>query len=361
MKIQSYDVSAKSERTSVSYESKQITIMEKLVKAEPREDADSAVQVTLSQDANKAMKSSEWNESAAFTKANSPLRKSCGCKEDESPRTPEEAKIKLLELMFYALTGKKMKFRMPELSLNSGNMASPNMPSQAAIGTEDLDRVVTVEERQFTLDMEYTAYSATGQINAADGQTINVNIQMNLSRVFMSHSSLKIETREPVMKDPLIISYGGNAASLSGETFAFDVDVDGRMDQIYSPGEGSGLLALDRNGDRKINDGSELFGPSTGAGFEELRAYDQDKNGWIDENDDIFQNLLVWSRDKNGNDQLFKLLDLNIGAIFLGDTATEFSIKDAENTTKGIMRSTSFFLKEDKSGAGLISHIDLAL
>ncbi len=38
----------------------------------------------------------------------------------------------------------------------------------------------------------------------------------------------------------------------------------------------------------KINDGSELFGTSSGDGFKDLATYDEDENGWIDENDSIF-------------------------------------------------------------------------
>ena len=121
---------------------------------------------------------------------------------------------------------------------------------------------------------------------------------------------------------------------------------------------GSGFLVLDKNGDGRINDGSELFGPQSGSGFGELRAYDTDGNGWIDENDAIFDKLLVWSRDASGKDQLYKLKDLGIGAIYLGDTKTEFSMKGAGNTTQGVMRSTSFFLRENGS-TGTVHHIDL--
>lgn len=64
------------------------------------------------------------------------------------------------------------------------------------------------------------------------------------------------------------------AASLTERDFAFDIDLDGHADQIAFVGTGSGFLALDRNGDGEINDGSELFGPESGDGFAELAAYD---------------------------------------------------------------------------------------
>ena len=45
---------------------------------------------------------------------------------------------------------------------------------------------------------------------------------------------------------------------------------------------GSGMLALDRNGDGKVNDGRELFGPTAGNGFAGACRPDADGNRWID-------------------------------------------------------------------------------
>jgi len=169
--------------------------------------------------------------------------------------------------------------------------------------------------------------------------------------------NISTETR---LVDPIVINYGGTAASLTGEKFLFDLTMDGNLDSIAMLGDGSGFLAIDLNGDKKINDGSQLFGPSTGCGFDELRKYDTDRNGWIDANDEIFDKLVVWKRDKDGNDIVYTLKELGIGAIFLGDISTEFSFKGDNNETIGVMRSTSFFIKECGS-TGTLSHVDLAL
>jgi len=169
-----------------------------------------------------------------------------------------------------------------------------------------------------------------------------------------------ISTEVSRLVDPLVINYNGTAASLMGEKFLFDLTMDGDLDSLAILGEGSGFLAVDWNGDGIINDGSELFGPSTGCGFSELRKYDTDNNGWIDENDEIFDKLVVWRRDQNGNDTVITLKELGIGAIFLGDITTEFSFKSETNETLGVMRSTSFFLKNCGS-AGTLSHIDLGM
>ena len=73
---------------------------------------------------------------------------------------------------------------------------------------------------------------------------------------------------------------------LSDQTFYFDLDADGEEEEI-SMLKGSGYLALDKNEDGIINDGSELFGTGNGDGFADLARYDEDGNGWIDENDSI--------------------------------------------------------------------------
>ena len=52
--------------------------------------------------------------------------------------------------------------------------------------------------------------------------------------------------------------------------FIFDLDTDGHKEKIEIPGTNSGLLALDKNGNNIIDNGSELFGPTTGNGFPEL-------------------------------------------------------------------------------------------
>ncbi|MCR5102232.1 MAG: hypothetical protein K6B41_12820, partial [Butyrivibrio sp.] len=122
-----------------------------------------------------------------------------------------------------------------------------------------------------------------------------------------------------------------------------------------------GFLALDKNDDGKINDGAELFGTKSGDGFSDLAEYDEDSNGWIDENDSIFSKLKVWTKDENGNDKLLKLKEADVGAIYLGNADTEFSYKDMAGETNGVLRKTGIYLKESSGAAGTVAHVDLAL
>ena len=162
------------------------------------------------------------------------------------------------------------------------------------------------------------------------------------------------------MQDPLVINFDKFSAELTDNKIAFDITSTGNLSQISFVKSGSGFLAIDKNHDGVINNGSELFGPKTGSGFLELSAYDSDQNGWIDENDDAFDNLLIWTKDKNGEDHLFGLLDKNVGAIYLGNVVSEFGLKTTGNELLGQIQSTGIFLKEDGQ-AGTIQHVDLAL
>ena len=281
------------------------------------------------------------------------------------PSNPQELKAELLRMMLELLTGGKSNVpkqvenesgrRNFDVSSFFGSISFGGVFGDASSRSQTVDGW-RVEHFQF--ESEQVSYQAQGVVKTADGRTINVDINMFMSRQFVSYMGINIETTRPI--DPLVINYGGTAASLSGDRFQFDLTSDGNLDSLAVLGEGSGFLAVDWNGDGKINDGSELFGPSTGCGFSELRKYDQDGNGWIDANDEIFDKLVVWHRDKDGNDTVFTLKELGIGAIYLGDIATEFSFKDETNQTLGVMRSTSFFLKEC-GGAGTVSHIDMMI
>ena len=370
MIIESYDVKASSQRSYLSVESTSVTVAQGL-RASPQQNAVSgAVQNPDAEDSEKdgatisnsakELHKKLMEDSVKFLagKANAPVA-ARAINGNVTPKTPEELKIRLLEMMIELMTGKKVKLMaetpdeikgisqnsfMPEL----GIVANPSRP-QGFFG-------LNVEH--FNYESETVTYEAQGVINTADGRTINVDVYMHMSRESVSYFNASIELKRPV--DPLVINYGGSSTSLTGETFEFDLTLDGVLDRLSLLGEGSGFLAIDLNGDGIINDGSELFGPSTGNGFAELRSYDMDGNNWIDEADEIFSKLLIWSRDKYGNDQLFTLKELGIGAIYLGDIDTEFSFKDDNNQTQGIMRSTSFFLKEN-GGAGTIHHVDMTV
>jgi len=213
----------------------------------------------------------------------------------------------------------------------------------------------TVRAEAEALSFETTATVKT------DNRSIELNLNVTLSRSFIEQTKVVYESmqeKQNILVDPLIIEFNGSFPSLSSKTFSFDIDSDGTKDQISTLGDTSAFLALDKNGSGAIDNGNELFGAKSGNGFEELRGYDEDKNGWIDENDPIFNKLRIWHKTEKKN-ELIAIGEVGIGAIYLGDIATRFEMKDSSNALMGVMRQSSFFLLENGKG-GMISQIDLA-
>ena len=228
----------------------------------------------------------------------------------------------------------------------------------AKVGAGHWEERVTMS-KIFT-DREVTSFSTFGTVETADGRSINFNLNLEMSREFTQSVGVEY-TRKTFCIDPLVINLEGNPASFSDQTFFFDLDSDGKVEELSSLAAGSGFLALDLNNDGVINDGSELFGTKSGDGFKDLAAYDKDGNGWIDENDEVFKHLKVWTKDADGSDRLIAIADAGVGAIYLGHTATEFSLNTLDtNQTQGIVRSTGVFLKESGE-VGTIQHVDLVV
>lgn len=208
----------------------------------------------------------------------------------------------------------------------------------------------------FAAGEEHTAFVSSGTVVTADGRTMNFDISLEMSRSF--ETAYEIVGQEEIFTDPLVINLDTDAAALSDVSFYFDLDCDGEKEELSGLDSASGFLALDKNGDGKINDGSELFGAKTGDGFAELAQYDQDGNGWIDENDEIFSKLRVWVRCGDGEGKLLSLAEADVGAIFLGKQATQFTLANSKGDENAIIRSTGVYLKESTGLAGTVQHVD---
>ena len=219
-------------------------------------------------------------------------------------------------------------------------------------------RTFTFSQQYYYEETETTTYTTQGTVRCADGREISFNLNLNMSRSFQEYYEEVFNEVEVSMCDPLVINLDGNISDLSDQTFFFDIDGDGDQDEINRLKEGSGYLALDHNGDGKINDGKELFGTASGNGFKDLAAYDEDGNGFIDEGDAIFDKLKIWTMDEEGNEQLVSLKEKGVGAIFLQSAATDFALTDDDNAKKGMIRRSGFFLYENGT-AGSLQHLDV--
>ena len=269
--------------------------------------------------------------------------------ESKSNSSDSQIKNSCFNYLLWILFGKKIEDNIYDFSggLSSGGSSSGS-------GTAQL----TYTELQSYEENESTSFSTDGMVRTADGREISFQLDVEMSRSFIETTGISI-TQQIDLCDPLVINLDGNVADVKDQKFRFDIDGDGQIDEISQLGSNSGFLALDKNEDGIINDGTELFGTESGDGFSDLSAYDQDKNGWIDENDAIFDKLKVYVCDENGKEQLLNLKDAGVGAIGLKNSKTDFSLNQADNTVNARIRSTGIYLYENGT-AGTIQQVDFA-
>ena len=228
-------------------------------------------------------------------------------------------------------------------------------------------KILNYVSETWNIEQEDTSFSTVGSVRTKDGREINFNVNVNMSRRCEEYYKEQLNVAEFTLHDPLVINLDTDVAEVSDQTFYFDLDDDGKEEEI-SELNGSGYLALDKNSDGTINDGSELFGTRNGDGFADLAQYDEDGNGWIDENDSIWSKLKIWCKDENGNDVLYKLSDKGVGAICLQNVSTDFTLQGDRkaqdgttnaNATNAVVRKTGIFLYEN-GNVGTVQHVDMA-
>lgn len=269
----------------------------------------------------------------------------------------------ILAAMYKSITGKEMQIIEPASvqAVAGGNVQTLNIdttvPSQAVVRSSGPGFVYQRQERY--QEQERMQFRTEGIVRTQDGREIAFTVDMAMSREFVRESNLSVQAGSQKI-DPLVINFDGQGASLSQTRFAFDLDSDGTTEQIASLRSGSGYLALDRNGDGIVNNGSELFGPGSGRGFAELAVYDEDGNFFIDEGDSIYHQLRIWSTNEEGLTQLVGLGDKNIGAIFLGHVSSPFQLKDEQNNSLGEVANSGIYLTED-GRVGAVQEINLTV
>jgi hypothetical protein len=269
--------------------------------------------------------------------------KSCSSSEDI------DSGISLIERMIEIITGKKIRIKIfKPVSINTiqpGDIKDPNNQQQKGWGIE-------YDSHESYTEAESTSFSSEGTIKTSDGGEIKFKLDIQMSRAYSEEKDISFKAGDavpPIQKDPLVINFNGSTAELTDSKFEFDIDADGTQDNISFLKSGSGFLVLDKNHDGKVNDGSELFGPKTGNGFSELSAYDEDQNNWIDENDSIYDQLSIWTKNEAGEDQLSSLKEKNVGAIYLSNISTQFDIKNSTNQKQGEIESTGVYVDENGS------------
>ena len=284
--------------------------------------------------------------------------------ENAANQASNDPKIQLLISLIESLTGRRVKLFNPnDMKLSNAQAQSQKTAQQLAGATQPAQNQphgwgVEYDRHETIRESEQTTFNAQGIIKTSDGKEIQFKLSMEMAREFSQETDVSIRKGDGVKKDPLVINFDGTAAQLTDTKFSFDLNSDGTVEKMSFVGTGSGFLALDKNGNGVIDNGSELFGPQSGNGFADLSTYDSDKNNWIDENDAVYSKLQIWSKDTAGKDSLSTLAQRNVGALYLGNIATPFDLKDSANALQGQVRSSGIYLHEDGS-AGTLQQVDL--
>ncbi len=356
MKIDQYTMALNSQHASASLHTRQNTLRAWVGNQRPDFEgrvargpvpAPASVSLSLS---SQAQDMAQAKPVDAITQANEAVR--------------NDPRLRLLMEMVEAITGRAVRvFDERELQPAASPVAAPAAPPSPTAaatpsGSTPSGWGLEMDQHERIAESEHTQVSIQGVVQTTDGQQIKVTLQLDMSRTFVQESSTTVRAGDAVRKDPLVINFNGTGAQLTDTQFSFDLNADGQTEQIAFVAGGSGFLALDKNADGRINNGLELFGPRSGSGFADLAQYDQDGNQWIDENDAVFGQLRFWQRDASGQDSLSTLAQNGVGALYLGQVASPFSVKSASNQTLGQVRSTGVFLYESGQ-AGTLQQVDL--
>lgn len=200
-------------------------------------------------------------------------------------------------------------------------------------------------------EKEAVQFSAGGKVTTQDGREINFDMKLEMAREKLEEINVQFNAGDALV-DPLAINLDGLGVKLTAEKYQFDLNADGEKENISFVQQGSGFLVLDKNQNGIVDDGSELFGPESNNGFLELRAYDQDQNDWIDEKDQIFYDLKLWTKNQDGTDQLTGLSNYDVGAIYLESVQTKLDLEG------GQLKESGIYLKENGQ-VNVIQEVDL--
>ena len=276
-----------------------------------------------------------------------------------------DKRLILLKSLIEAMTGRRIRLLdVSEITDydNAGAYASRIREKAPPAGRETGGAGWGIEHTREALarEEESTTVETQGVIKTRDGKEIRFSITLAMERRFESRSRTDFRTGDARKTDPIVINFDGSAAQLTDTKFAFDLNADGAPENVSFTRTGKGMLVLDRNGDGKPTDGAELFGPTTGNGFDELRAYDVDANGWLDENDPLFGALSAWTKDEDGNDLLTPLTEKGVAAINLSPVTSDFDLRDGENRLLGQVRKTGIYV-DGEGNVKTIQQVDLTV
>ncbi len=188
----------------------------------------------------------------------------------------------------------------------------------------------------------FTQGSTTG---SSDSNDVLVDLKyVTATGITASNGQLTVAGSSAI--DPIILDLDHNGVALTSldHGVQFDINADGHKDQIAWTAGSDGILALDVDGNGKIDNGSEIFSPhfaggNYATGLAALATLDTNHDGKIDAADEAFSKLTIW-QDLNHNGltdagELSSLADQHITSISLDAAASNTSINGQTILSEG--------------------------
>ena len=134
--------------------------------------------------------------------------------------------------------------------------------------------------------------------------SIFARFKANLTQACLAVDYAEVEQKViSGVASPIVIDLAGDGIEttsfLAGPSVIFDIDGDGAKDRTAWLTGKDAFLAVDKNGNGTIDGVNEMFGGLTrGEGFAQLSEFDSNNDGFVNQNDDRFSELLLW-KDTN--------------------------------------------------------------
>lgn len=179
-------------------------------------------------------------------------------------------------------------------SISSGT--SSGTASGKSSGFNNLVTNTTSWNFQIAFSSTSTAQQA---LEAQQAQLARLDIMIEqISTGSFSGSDLFSYMQIMGLSDPLVFDLTGDGINLTSSEngVLFDIKGDGSPTQTAWITPGNAFLYLDENGNQIVDDANELFGDHAGHanGFEKLAQYDDNGDGVIDSNDEVYSKLRLW-------------------------------------------------------------------
>ena len=203
-------------------------------------------------------------------------------------------------------------------SLSSTQVSVIQTDDVVAIGSDDIRSLANIAALSTSAVAAMTSAEASAllptqlsvltqeQVFALD-QVAGISLATRQVAALHAGDGFKSAATEKVLMQltPLALDLDGNGVrTISADAgVVFDLDADGQAERVGWLSTTDAWLALDRNVNGLIDDGSELFGSGTvmpdGSkaldGFAALRVLDVNQDGVIDSKDPVFTKLSVWT------------------------------------------------------------------